>query len=862
MQFQPPSGTLVMVYLFFLLAVLGHVLSAPLAAEECSSSVVLDGKTVKVTSLLSNHRCSLSHLFESFFEDDDVLTSTVGDGFAHKVCVGFLELVKVGETGSLLREICLLAKFTSSEEDYCQRSIDQNVPDIKKLINLSSSLLLPDGYRSALEILSTLDRVNCNGICGGRKTVLCDTVVELGKAFSMAKSSSITDKSSANRSHSDSAAAVNETRSLSTGVTINSNGLPKTENGTGSSKTQFNSTKGTTSKQLPKITGDHNSNKRFSSPDKNVPSQRPSGGQGQQLGTEQTNLYQQVSDPNKKSSSTYSARRSPNIPGQPNLYPPGRNPNVPGQPKWYPTERNPNIPGQPNLYSTGQNPNSPGQPNWYPAGRNPNIPGQPYLYPTERNPNIPGQPNGFQTGRNPNFSGQPKWYPTGRNLNIPGQPNLYPIGRNPSIPGQANGFQTGRNPNIPGQPNLYATERNPNIPRRPDSYGKGRNPSFPGQPNLYSTGRNQINPGQPLQYPAQNNQNIPGGPFQYPMGRKQNVTGQPAPHPSKQSQNQGTQGASTLNPGGSRPNQNTPVGSSNSSANFHNPKVTEDNIQNQRNPLEKSGPQNQGKSDEDVVSNQFNKTHIVHFPVDPENKGPLPPDLGGEKSSTKKGEELDKSGKKSESGTKPSGTEANDLQEGQTKDDLPGETNSDIVIDKEKQSIEDNLEQNKEGKDGNRKNDDAFVDVKKEQEDDTLTSFSEGAEANQMNAALEDKNNADSFQNFDSFSNDESEKGNKDFQEPLPNENEKSKFHADSDTPSTKPTSQKSTNPTTEEMSIDDEYHGYGTWHFVSIFLIVSVIAIVGYFFVHNRKKLRESLTGQIAGKGRRKNNYRPLSQQ
>lgn len=39
-------------------------------------------------------------------------------------------------------------------------------------------------------------------------------------------------------------------------------------------------------------------------------------------------------------------------------------------------------------------------------------------------------------------------------------------------------------------------------------------------------------------------------------------------------------------------------------------------------------------------------------------------------------------------------------------------------------------------------------------------------------------------------------------------------------------------------MSIDDEYHGYGTWHFVSIFLIVSVIAVVGYFFVHNRKKV------------------------
>ena len=42
----------------------------------------------------------------------------------------------------------------------------------------------------------------------------------------------------------------------------------------------------------------------------------------------------------------------------------------------------------------------------------------------------------------------------------------------------------------------------------------------------------------------------------------------------------------------------------------------------------------------------------------------------------------------------------------------------------------------------------------------------------------------------------------------------------------------------TEEISLDDEYHGYGTWHFVSIFLIISVIAIVGYFFVHNRKKV------------------------
>ena len=48
--------------------------------------------------------------------------------------------------------------------------------------------MLPDGYRSALEILSTLDRISCNNICGKMKTVLCDTVVELGKAFSMAKS--------------------------------------------------------------------------------------------------------------------------------------------------------------------------------------------------------------------------------------------------------------------------------------------------------------------------------------------------------------------------------------------------------------------------------------------------------------------------------------------------------------------------------------------------------------------------------------------------------------------------------------------------------------------------------------------------
>ena len=383
--------------------------------------------------------------------------------------------------------------------------------------------------------------------------------------------------------------AVNETRGLSTGVDVNSDDPPRTENGTGSSNTQFNGTIETPSKQLPQITREHNSDKRFSSQDQNVLSQSSPGGQGQQLGTEQTDLYEQVSNPNQKLSST---RRNPNIPRQANLFPTGRNPNDPGQPNWYPTGHNPNIPRQPNWYPTGRNPNIPGQSNWYPTGRNPNIPGQPNWYPTGRNPNIPGQPN---------------WYPNGRNPNIPGQPNWYP---------------TGRNPNIPGQPNLYPARRNPN---------------FPGQPNLYSTGHNQNNRGQPLQYPAQNNQNIPRDPFQYPAGRKQNFTGQPALRPSEQDQNQGTQGASTLYPGGSSPNRNTPVGSPNSSANFHNPKITEDNRQKQRNPLEPPGPQNQEKSDEDVVSNRFNKTHLGHFPVDPENKGPVPFDLGGEKSSTQKG---------------------------------------------------------------------------------------------------------------------------------------------------------------------------------------------------------------------------------
>ena len=48
--------------------------------------------------------------------------------------------------------------------------------------------MLPDSFRSALEILSALDRENCNNICGGKKTVMCDTVVELGKAFLMDKS--------------------------------------------------------------------------------------------------------------------------------------------------------------------------------------------------------------------------------------------------------------------------------------------------------------------------------------------------------------------------------------------------------------------------------------------------------------------------------------------------------------------------------------------------------------------------------------------------------------------------------------------------------------------------------------------------
>ena len=105
-----------MVALFFLLAVLAPVLSAPFAAEECSSSVVLEGENVKVTTLLRNHRCSLSDLFESFFGNDDVLTSTVGDGEAHKVCVGLLELVKVGKTRNLLDDICLQATLTSPEE--------------------------------------------------------------------------------------------------------------------------------------------------------------------------------------------------------------------------------------------------------------------------------------------------------------------------------------------------------------------------------------------------------------------------------------------------------------------------------------------------------------------------------------------------------------------------------------------------------------------------------------------------------------------------------------------------------------------------------------------------------------------------
>lgn len=121
---------LVIVALFFLLAVLGPVLSAPLPAGECSSSVVLEGKSVKVTTLLSNHRCSVSHLFESLFGDDDVLTSTVGDGDAHKVCVGFLELVKVGEAGNLLENICSHAKFTEEVSYGRLTIISPSRPDV------------------------------------------------------------------------------------------------------------------------------------------------------------------------------------------------------------------------------------------------------------------------------------------------------------------------------------------------------------------------------------------------------------------------------------------------------------------------------------------------------------------------------------------------------------------------------------------------------------------------------------------------------------------------------------------------------------------------------------------------------------
>jgi hypothetical protein len=65
------------------------------------------------------------------------------------------------------------------------------------------------------------------------------------------------------------------------------------------------------------------------------------------------------------------------------------------------------------------------------------------------------------------------------------------------------------------------------------------------------------------------------------------------------------------------------------------------------------------------------------------------------------------------------------------------------------------------------------------------------------------------------------------------------------------------------ESKLDEEevssYLGYGTWHFVTIFLIFSLVVVIGYFTYCYRRKI---ISGIISKKSYRKQNYRPLSQQ
>ena len=82
------------------------------------------------------------------------------------------------------------------------------------------------------------------------------------------------------------------------------------------------------------------------------------------------------------------------------------------------------------------------------------------------------------------------------------------------------------------------------------------------------------------------------------------------------------------------------------------------------------------------------------------------------------GEELDESGKKfpgkAESETKPSDTEANDLQENLKNDNLVSNSNGNG----EKQSSNEIVKQNNKSKDGKKKNeDDGVVTIKKEHTD-------------------------------------------------------------------------------------------------------------------------------------------------
>ena len=100
------------------------VFSAPSEREGCSSEIVLDvmgkEKRAEITGVLKSHKCSPPPSFESLYSGQDSLARAVGNNDeAQRICVGLMTIVKHGENGKLLDDVCSKTILTDSDGVSC-----------------------------------------------------------------------------------------------------------------------------------------------------------------------------------------------------------------------------------------------------------------------------------------------------------------------------------------------------------------------------------------------------------------------------------------------------------------------------------------------------------------------------------------------------------------------------------------------------------------------------------------------------------------------------------------------------------------------------------------------------------------------